>query len=117
MDCERSCRSLIDTERIMCSRALCIARGENKALAGFDEVAYVSTAQFNKRTLYDLSHEFGFVRAATISLFKSLTDEDLDRSGIADSNLVTARSILFIIAGHHLHHQSVLKEKYILEIS
>lgn len=107
---------VIDTERIMCSRALCIARGEKKALAGFNEVEYVSMAQFYNRTLYDLSHEFGFVRAATISLFKSLRDEDLDRSGTADNNLITARSILFIIAGHHLHHEGVLKERYLFDV-
>ena len=107
---------IIDTERILCTRALCIARGEKQSLPGFDENEYVAVAKFDKRTLYDLSREFGFVREATISFFKTLSEEDLDRTGTANNNTVTARAILYIIAGHNLHHISVLKEKYLHDI-
>ncbi len=107
---------MIDTERIMACRALCIARGEKKSLSGFDENEYVVQAKFDKRSLYELSHEFGFVREATISLFKTFSMEDLDRKGIANDNPVTPRALLYIIAGHHLHHQNVLKEKYLFDI-
>jgi uncharacterized damage-inducible protein DinB len=107
---------IIDTERIMCTRALCIARGETQSLPGFDENEYVKVAKFDKRTLYDLSHEFGFVREATIAFFKSLSDEELDRKGIANNNTVTPRALLYIIAGHHLHHAGVLKERYLSEV-
>jgi uncharacterized damage-inducible protein DinB len=107
---------MIDTERIMCCRALCIARGEKQGLPGFDENEYVAAANFDKRTLYDLSHEFGFVREATISLFKTLNEEELDRKGTANNNPVTARAILYIITGHHLHHQAVLKERYLADV-
>jgi uncharacterized damage-inducible protein DinB len=107
---------MIDTERIMCMRALCIARGEKQSLPGFDENEYVKAANFDKRTLYDLSHEFGFVRESTIAFFKSLSDEELDRQGIANNNTVTPRALLYIIAGHHLHHAAVLKERYLSEV-
>ncbi|CAN5433970.1 DinB family protein [soil metagenome] len=107
---------IIDTERIMCTRALCIARGEKQSLPGFDENEYVKTAGFDKRSLYDLSHEFGFVRESTISLFKTLREEDLDRKGLANNNPVTARAILYIIAGHHEHHMNVLRERYLPEL-
>lgn len=107
---------MIDTERIMTYRALCIARGEQQSLPGFEENDYVAVANFDKRSLYDLSHEFGFVREATISLFKTLSEEDLDRVGKANNNPVTARAILYIIAGHHLHHQQVLMERYLKDI-
>lgn len=107
---------IIDTERIMCTRALCIARGEKQPLPGFDENKYVEAANFNKRTLYDLSHEFGFVRESTLALFKTLSEEDLDRKGIANNNTVTARAILYIIAGHQLHHVGILKERYLVDI-
>lgn len=107
---------IIDTERIMCTRALCIARGEKQPLPGFDENEYVAAANFDKRTLYDLSHEFGFVRESTLALFKTLSEEDLDRKGIANNNTVTPRAILYIIAGHHLHHMGVLKERYLQDV-
>ena len=107
---------IIDTERIMCTRALCIARGEKQSLPGFEENEYVAVANFDKRSLYDLSHEFGFVRESTLSFFKTLSEEDLDRKGVANNNTVTARSILYIIAGHHLHHMGVLKERYLQEL-
>ncbi len=107
---------MIDTERIMACRALCIARGEKQSLPGFDENEYVAEGKFDKRSLYDLSHEFGFVREATLSLFKSFTNEDLDRMGCANNNPVTPRALLYIIVGHHLHHQNVLKERYLQDL-
>ncbi len=107
---------IIDTERIMATRALCIARGEQQPLPGFDENAYVATANFDRRSLLDLGHEFGFVREASISLFKSLREEDLDRQGTANKNIVTPRALLYIIAGHHLHHVRILRERYLGEM-
>ncbi len=41
------------------------------------------------------------------------TDEILDRTGIASGCSFTVRSILYIIAGHELHHVNVLKELYL----
>ncbi|MEO5643586.1 MAG: DinB family protein [Bacteroidia bacterium] len=107
---------IIDTERIMSTRALCIARGEKQSLPGFDENEYVAAANFNKRNLYEFSREFGFVRESTLWLFKSLSEEDLDRKGTANNNPVTARALLYVIAGHNLHHMEVLKEKYLHDV-
>ncbi len=107
---------MVDTERIMCYRALCVARGEQNSLPGFDENSYVTTANFSSRELYDLSHEFGAVREATLSFFKKISEEDLDRKGIANNKPVSARTILYIIVGHQLHHMAVLKEKYLQDI-
>lgn len=107
---------VIDTERIMCMRALCVARGDKTPLPGFDENDYVRAANFDSRSLYDLGHEFGFVRAATIALFKSLKPADLDKSGTANNNPVTPRALLYIIAGHHVHHENVLRERYLGEL-
>lgn len=107
---------MIDTERIMAFRALCIARGETQSLPGFEENDYVRVANFNRRSLYDLGHEFGFVRESTIALFKSLSEEDLDRVGTANNKPVTARALLYIIAGHHIHHDSVLRDRYLKEV-
>lgn len=103
---------VIDTERIMCYRALCFSRGEATSLPGFDEDAYVKASSFNERSLYDLGHEFGSVREATICLFKYMTETELDRIGTANNHKMSVRSILYMIAGHHIHHDQVLRERY-----
>jgi hypothetical protein len=107
---------LIDTERILCYRALCTARGEQVSLPGFDENEYVKHASFNDRTLYDLGHEFGSVREATLSLFKYLNDAELDRMGTANNNPASARMLVYMIAGHHMHHERILRERYVPEL-
>ncbi|HTF03563.1 MAG TPA: DinB family protein [Bacteroidia bacterium] len=107
---------LIDTERILCYRALCIARGEKASLPGFEEDEYVANASFNDRSLYDLGHEFGAVREATLLLFKYLNEAELDRVGTANNNPASARMLVFMIAGHHIHHERVLRERYVPEL-
>ncbi|HTL80553.1 MAG TPA: DinB family protein [Bacteroidia bacterium] len=107
---------IIDTERIMAYRALCFARGEKQPLPGFDEDDYTVKANFNSRSLMEIAHEFGVVREATIALFKTFSDEDLDKKGIASNNPVTPRALLYIIAGHHIHHEAVLKERYLADV-
>jgi uncharacterized damage-inducible protein DinB len=104
---------MIDTERIMSTRAMCIARGEQQSLPGFDENAYVENAGFNARTLPDLAQEFSFVRSSTIALFRSFSEAALDRSGTANNNPITPRAVLFMIPGHHIHHVNILRERYL----
>src|SRR5438128_1821573 len=53
---------LTDAERIFGYRALCIARGEQNSLPGFDENAYVRNAGFDAYRLSDLVSEFEFLR-------------------------------------------------------
>lgn len=107
---------LIDTERILCYRALCIARNEQASLPGFDENEYVKHASFNDRSLYDLGHEFGAVRESTMSLFKYMNDLELDRQGTANNNPATPRMLVYMIAGHHIHHERILRERYVPEL-
>ena len=104
---------ICDVERILGYRALCIARGEQIELPGFDEDRYVETGLFNKRSLYDLAHEFSIVRESNIAMFKSFDETALNRSGTANKNKMTVRAILFMIAGHEKHHINVIKERYL----
>jgi uncharacterized damage-inducible protein DinB len=103
---------LIDSERIFAFRALCIARGEKQSLPGFEQDDYAKEGGFNKRTLKNLLEELNFVREANLSLFKSFSENEFNKRGVASENEVTVRAILFIIAGHGMHHFKVLKEKY-----
>lgn len=106
---------IIDTERIMAYRALRFARKDKTALPGFDENEYVANSDYNKRTLYDIAHEFAIVRESNLALFKHFNEEALDQRGTANNNEATVRAILFMIAGHANHHLNVIKTKYLLD--
>lgn len=104
---------IIDAERVFSYRALCIARGEQQPLPGFEQDEFVKTARFNKRDLESIVEEYRHLRRANIALFSSFTDEELNRKGTASGNPVTVRALMFIIAGHEKHHIDILLEKYL----
>ena len=62
---------LADTERIFQYRSLCFSRGDNTALPGFDENAYVPNSNATNRTLISIKEELIDLRKSTLSLFKS----------------------------------------------
>lgn len=103
---------MADTERIFAYRLLRVARGDATPLAGFDENAYQSHSGFDSRTLASLIAELAAVRNASMTLVRSLDDAALDRSGTASDQRVTARSLVWLIAGHFAHHAAILKDRY-----
>lgn len=103
---------IIDTERILAYRALCIARGEKISLPGFDENAYNQSAKMDHKDFHLLAIEFFMVRQASISLFLGLSEEELKRSGTANNNAVTVIALSHIIVSHARHHFKVLQERY-----
>lgn len=104
---------IIDTERIFAYRALCIGRGDTSAFPGFDQDDYSASANANKRTKASLIEEFRAVRNATITLFNSLSSEDLTKIGTASNSPVSPRAIGFIVIGHEIHHSKVILERYL----
>lgn len=103
---------MIDTERTMAYRLLCFSRNSIE-LPGFDQNVYVDNASFNSRTIQSLASEFRATRESNLYLIRSLSDEQLDMKGIASGNPVSVRALVYIIAGHELHHLGVIKEKYL----
>lgn len=103
---------LVDTERIMAYRALCISRGEQKSLPGYDQDEYVEQADFDNRSLQNLSTEYDALRNATISMFNSFNEKQILRKGTANNTTVSVRALAYIIAGHEKHHLNILEEKY-----
>ncbi len=103
-----------DTERVFAYRALRISRADATPLAGFDQDTYVANAQFGRRELGALLAEFQAVRAATVSLFRAMTEEESRRAGLANGVPVTARALAYIAAGHERHHSGILRERYLL---
>ncbi|HET8923467.1 MAG TPA: DinB family protein [Candidatus Acidoferrum sp.] len=103
---------ITDTERIFTYRALRIARGDQTPLPGFEQDDFVKNGEFGRRTLANLAEEFGAVRGASITLFRSFGEEVWDRRGVASEKEVTVRALAFITAGHQMHHRVILEERY-----
>ena len=104
---------MIDTERIMDYRALCISRKDKQSLPGFEQDDYVQEANFKERTITNLLEDYRIVRKSTISLFKNFTENMLNQRGVANDKEVTVLALLYIITGHEMHHLKILKEKYL----
>ena len=103
---------LCDAERVFAYRALRFARGDAQPVAGFDENAYVPAGRFNERRIGGLIDEFQAIRAATVHVFRYLTEDDWGRRGIANGHPISVRALGFVIAGHELHHAKLLRERY-----
>lgn len=104
---------IIDAERVFAYRALRFARNDKTELPGFEENDYVDEAHGTKRSIMELLTELSAVRHATILLFKSFTEEQLVRKGIASENPMSVRAVGFVIIGHQNHHQKVFEERYL----
>jgi uncharacterized damage-inducible protein DinB len=102
-----------DAERIFSYRLLRIARGDKTPLPGFEQDDYIKEANSSKRQLADLRAEFEAVRRASVLLAASLDEQALQRTGTASNNSISARALLFVIAGHDRHHWQILREKYL----
>jgi hypothetical protein len=107
---------VIDTERIFAYRALRFARQDKTELPGFDQDQYVPAGNFNKRTLYDLAHEFGIVRESNLIMFRNFDEKGWSSSGSANGKEISVRAIAYAMAGHALHHMNVIRTKYVAEV-
>jgi hypothetical protein len=105
---------IADAERIMSYRLLCIARGDDTPLPGFEEDDYVLGASFDLLPFEDLLDNLIAVRKSTLALLKGIAPEAYLRMGTANNKAISARAIAFIISGHELHHRNVLVERYLL---
>lgn len=101
-----------DTERVFAYRAICIGRGDTTPLPGFDQDEYVAGTDFNARTLDSLLAEFAALRAGNHLGLSTLTETEIDRRGTASNNPISVRALLFMLAGHVIHHIKSIKEDY-----
>ena len=104
---------IIDAERIFGYRALRISRNDKTPLAGFEENEYVESATANSRSIQELLTEFSAVRHSNLLLFKSFSEEQLKRLGIASNHTISVRALGFLMIGHQKHHQRVFAERYL----
>lgn len=104
---------LIDSERVFAYRALRFSRNDQTVLPGFEENEWAPEANANNRRLYKIAEEFANLRASTVDLFGSFSEEMLQRKGTASGVEMTVEAIGFVIAGHELHTRKILLERYL----
>jgi hypothetical protein len=104
---------LVDDERIFTYRLLCLARGEDRELPGFDENRYPAHGEFERRRMEDLLAEYSATRVATLALLRGLPPAAWGRYGRVNGYDCSVRGLAFHIAGHELHHYRVVRERYI----
>jgi uncharacterized damage-inducible protein DinB len=104
---------LIDAERVFVYRAMCIARGEQQSLPGFEQDDYVAQSAVSRRNIREMAEEFKILREANLYFVKSLSTEQANRLGMANSKPTSVRALIHIMAGHELHHLIILKERYL----
>lgn len=102
-----------DGERVFAYRALCIARGEQAPLPGFDENAYAATGGHDQRTLADIAAEFDHARLSSLDLFRSFDETAWLRLGTANNKPASVRALIWVIAGHERHHLQIVKARYL----
>ena len=89
-----------------------IARHDTTPLAGFDENAWAASAPHHHRSVADVANELLAVRESTLALIRSLDETALGRQTVANSKPVSARALVWILAGHCQHHLGILHERY-----
>lgn len=104
---------LIDNERIFINRALRFSRNDTTSLPGYEHNEYVENSNANNRKFKDLLKEYKTQRNCSIQFFKGLDEEMLQKIGTAGGNKISVRAIAYILAGHDLHHCSVIEERYL----
>jgi hypothetical protein len=104
---------ILETERMLAYRALCISRNEQTSLPGFDQDEYVRQTDYSKITMKAMVEEFAALRKANILMLKNFTDDMCLRKGTANKNPLSVRALAYVIYGHVQHHLNILKEKYL----
>lgn len=102
-----------DAERVFLFRALWFARGFEEPLPSYDQEVSAQTAKADDISWSSHLEEFRSIRSSTLAFFRNLPEDAWLRKGIASGNPFTVRALAYILAGHVMHHTSVLRERYL----
>lgn len=106
-------RHLADCERVYTYRAMRFSRLDDTELPGFDENNYAERDNTAEVSLQNLVAEYKALRQATIYLFEGMNDTMLDFKGKANNRTSTARAWGWMAAGHNMHHNKIVTERYL----
>jgi len=101
-----------DTERIAAAGVLRVARNDSSYVVSFSKIPLPNAGNTDSKRIEQLLYEMETVRRATISLYKSLTQEDLLKTGINSQYPIDVLGMGFNIIGHQAHHMKIIEERY-----
>ena len=93
--------------------ALRFARKDDTPLPGFDENLFAVASKAVTRNWDNLTEEFKVVRRSSQLLFNSFDEEQMQSDGISSNSPNYVLAIGFILIGHTMHHQKIIKERYL----
>jgi hypothetical protein len=100
-----------DAERVFGYRAMRFATGDSTDLPGWDENHFATCGYARIVSGQQLAEEFRSLRAGNLQLLKRLNDDCWSRIGTADGRKASVRTIAWLMAGHWLHHASILQKR------
>lgn len=104
---------LIDTERIFMYRCFRLARKDDTSLASFDQDIYIGPSRADQKETDRLLWEYRMERERSITLLKSITDQDLCFIGDISGHPMSARAAAFLVIGHEIWHMEIIRDKYL----
>ena len=100
-----------DAERVFGYRALRFATGDKTDLPGWDENRYAVCGYGKVVPPVELAVEMGSIRMSNLRLLSRLTDDAWTQKGTADGRSVSVRTLAWLMAGHWLHHDAILRAR------
>jgi len=107
---------ILIAHRIFVTRAICVSRGEQKPLPGFDENGYASNWPPETVGLPELARAYAGEAQVSLRWVCWMTPEELHRVGEANGIRFRPEQILRALIGHERHHLGVLQERYVTPV-
>jgi len=103
---------LADTERVFEYRALRIARADPVMWTAVEFPNYAAAANFQARSLGDVTAEYAAVRAAFVAFLRGLDAAAWERRAPADWTIRSVRAVAYAMAGHERHHLASIRRQH-----
>jgi hypothetical protein len=104
---------LADEERYYAYKAFCCSRGTAVFLEVPMSAVYCADFNAGSRSLTDIRGELTAVRAATLTLFQTMTPAMLDLRDDSGPEYYTVRNLGWFTAGHSNRHLKIINEQYL----
>ncbi len=105
---------ITDVERVMAFRALVASRADETTIVyPMQDELYVKNSGTEHLSFRDVLDEFKSTRASSLCFFRHMSEAQSCRLVKTPNQPFSARALAYIILGHAMHHEHVLKERYL----
>lgn len=102
---------LIDVERVFSYRVLRWASADSRPIIGMEQDDWVANTDWATPSLSSLLDELLLCREANLLMLKRLAPEAWSRGGEADGNFMSVRAAAYCMAGHVIHHGTIIEAR------